>query len=184
MRTGRATMPPAWTEDRTLSEAKCLELLLNDLVGSGWTVIKREVAGQHLTGATLRVDAVVAPPEPRHWHTGSQAFALEAKKPLPGDSTDHAALVVQALDYRHTNWQGFGPLPVMVWPEPFGDFGGDQAALASRAILSRLRVLPLRWVKWHGWWLGLNATRIWSAEKGATAHAANWDLQPRWGNQG
>lgn len=131
----------------------------------------------------MRVDAVLEPPGPHEWHQGSRRFALEAKRLLPDNSTDHAALVVQAVDYRHTNWEGYGPLPVIIWPEPFGDFGGEAASVATRAILSKLRILPLRWEPWHGWWLGLNLTRAWSAAQGATAHAANCNLTPDWGHQ-
>jgi hypothetical protein len=178
---------PAWVDDGSLSEAELTELILDELGGCGWRVLKREALGTHrVSGDRLRVDALLEPPGSEGWHEGSRCFAFEAKRRLPEDATDHAGLVVQAVDYRDTEWDDFGHLPVIVWPEPFGTFlGGDnpQGGAVARAILSKLRVLPLRWVERHGWWLGLNMTRVWSAEKGPSTHAGRWDLRPTWGHQ-
>jgi hypothetical protein len=141
--------------------------------------LEREVSGTHVAaGGRLRVDAVIEAPDPDGWRT--PRWALEMKKPqLGSDASDHAALVVQAADYRYVAWDGYGHLPVMVWPEPFATHL-DGATHATRAILSRMRTPPLRWVSGHGWWLGLNLTRMWSQAKGPSAHAANWDLTPTW----
>lgn len=178
---------PTWLDDDTRSEAELSELVLEDLKSHGWGVVDREAWGTHRVSNTrLRVDAVLEPPHPEQWHVGSQRFAFEAKKPLSGDSKDHAALIVQAVDYRHTDWDDFGHLPIIVWPEPFGTFlGGEDSAGGAvvRAILSQLNVLPLRWIQGHGWWLGKNLTRAWSSAYGPTSHAASWDLRPRWGHQ-
>ncbi len=176
--------PPAWASDGTLSEAEALTLLLEDLVRSGWMIRDREVEGRHLAGNQVRVDAVLEVPDSDSWHPNARIWALEAKVPvLPHDSKDHAALVVQAVDYRYTAWDGFGPLPVMIWPEPFAAFvGGDHNAVA-RAILARFRVPPLVWVQGHGWWLGLNLTRMWSQRAGPNVNARRWDLAPKWGGQ-
>lgn len=174
--------PPTWMHDPDLDEDSGLTLLLQELEGSGWTLVGREVLGTHASGKRLRVDAVLRPPEAEQWAT--KLWALEAKPPvLPADSTDHAALVVQAADYRHVKWDDYGPLPTMIWPEPFAGFLGEQAVGAVRAILGRMRVPPLRWVSGHGLWLGLTLTRVWSQARGRTSHAERWDLTPRRGAQ-
>ncbi len=175
---------PEWSSDGSLSEADALELLLSELRVSDWRVLDAEVHGRHLMGSDVRVDAVLEPPEPELWHPHSRVWVLEAKKPvLPGDAKDHAALVVQAVDYRYVNWDGFGPRPVMIWPEPFrAHIGGDTNTVA-RSILSKFGVLCWRWESGHGWWLGKGSTRMWSQRAGATSHAKRWDMLPKWGSQ-
>lgn len=170
--------PPPWALDPSLSEADGLARLLADLTDAGWSVLGREVVGQHLTGSLLRIDAVLGAPDSDRWHPGSRVWGLEVKRPvLPEDSTAHAALVVQASDYHYVDWEGFGLLPAMIWPEPFARFGHDQSG-PVRSNLSRLRVPPLRWEPGHGWWLGLGLTRIWSQHRGPSSHAGRCDCFP------
>lgn len=180
---GHYEVPPSWTEDRSLSEAERIQRLLVELGELGWTVVAREVSGHHPHGARPRIDVVLEVPNPEEWHPGSRLFGLEAKPRLAQDANEHAALVVQAFDYRYTEWDGFGFLPIIIWPEPFAGFYREELLAAPRAILSKVNLLPLRWVRTHGWWLGKNVTRLWSAKRGATNHARRWDLSPSWGRQ-
>lgn len=46
-----------------------------------WFWVEREVVGQHCSGRSLRVDAVIRPRNSENWRNPTVAFGLEFKKP-------------------------------------------------------------------------------------------------------
>lgn len=171
------------------TEAELAERVLERL--DPWFQISREVPGQHWTGRTLKVDAILRPRNPRDWKNPDAALGLEFKRVTPGarnvsikTTTGFAA---QAIDYTQTDWQGFGRIPVFTCPgvRQWIDRHSDESHYAATAfthLLAQFGVgeLLLYW----GWGLTflLNGSPIWSERKGVI-HGKTWTLKPRTGSR-
>jgi hypothetical protein len=85
--------------------------------------VEEQVWGTHLEGKKLRVDAVITLIEDT-----SKQYAVEFKKPVVGKTIDACHLLTQAIDYRRTDWTGYGKLPVLICPGFEGRLRSDGTA--------------------------------------------------------
>jgi hypothetical protein len=102
------------------SEADLASAALGEL-GRYFTA-DREVRGVHCTGKRLRLDAVLRPRDPSGWFDPPPVFGVEFKNALAGslDTRRFTSWAAQAVDYAHTDWEGYGRLMIFTCPAVFG----------------------------------------------------------------
>lgn len=144
------------------TESALADYVLTRLAGS--FKVDREVRGQHCTGKWLRIDAVLTPLEAAEWLDGwNTALAVEFK--LLPDSyrglNSYTKWFAQCIDYAHTDWFGYGRLPIFSCPTfPFRN------GIIKHA-LGQFRVGELSNTTSHGWSFIINGEhRQWSEAKG------------------
>lgn len=174
----------------TVTEAELADRVLARL--DPWFHIAREVPGQHWTGSTLRLDAILRPRDPRGWKNPNAALGLEFKRLLStdvrNDSMGHTAgHAAQCIDYTQTKWSGYGRIPVftcpgvMRWTERIDDEHDVGAAMYTR-LLGQFGVGELILYWGFGLVFCLNGNPIWGERKGLI-HGKTWGLTPRTGSR-
>lgn len=149
-----------------------------DLVGAALAELDphftadREVWGTHCSGKRLRLDAVLRPCDPSGWFDAAPAFGVEFKNALAGpfDTRRFTSWAAQAVDYVHTDWEGYGRLTIFACPAVSAAFSrgtayGDGAAGLMVRVLGQLGVGELGQTG-YGWTLRLNGENLWSERYG------------------
>jgi hypothetical protein len=157
------------------TEADLAQIALSGL--SRYFSVDREVWGNHCSGKHVRLDAVRRPGDPSGWFDSDPRFGVEFKNAFVGsfDTRRFTAWAAQAVDYVHTEWEGYGRLMIFTCPPvsaPFNDdtVYGDGAARLMVRVLGQLGVGELRETG-YGWTLRLNGENLWSERGG---------IQRRW----
>lgn len=80
--------------------------------------IEEQVIGAHISGAQLRIDAVLRPKMAMLWANESVALGIEfkARDSIKNDARSFTGWMAQAVDYSLTNWAGYGHLPIFICP--------------------------------------------------------------------
>ncbi|KUL59647.1 hypothetical protein ADL32_18935 [Streptomyces albidoflavus] len=155
-----------------------------------WFHIEEQVPGEHCSGKSLRIDAIIRPRRAELWRNPDVALGLEFKAfNAGGDISTHevTGLAAQAIDYTHVTWRNYGRVPVFTCPGALQWFGGarsverhDRGAQMYQHLLGQLGVgeLVLYWGK--GLTLQLNSHSIWS-ERGGIERGKQWGLSVRTG---
>jgi hypothetical protein len=173
------------------NEAELVQRVLARL--EPWFLIEEQVEGQHFTGKTLRIDAIIRPRQPELWHNPQTALGLEFKTFNSRDREtsvkDITGLAAQAIDYTHVDWPGYGQVPVFTCPSAFqwsdssrdvGDF--DRGGQMYRHLLGQLSIGELLLYWGSGLTLLLNGNPIWTERKGVI-HGKHWSLKVRTGSR-
>jgi hypothetical protein len=147
----------------------------------------REVWGTHCSGKRLRLDAVLRPRDPTGWADPPPAFGVEFKNAYAGsfDTRHFTTWAAQAVDYAHTQWDGYGPLTIFACPAISAAFAADRTASALAAARLMVRVLGQLGVgelgeTGYGWTLRLNGDNIWSERYGVHR---KWSLDRKVGSR-
>ncbi|OHV29065.1 hypothetical protein BBK14_34190 [Parafrankia soli] len=166
------------------NEAALVEWALDQL--DPWFVADREVPGTHCSNRRLRLDAVLRPRDPSGWRDDAPAFGVEFKIAAQRsfDTMNFTRWAAQALDYTHTDWDGYGRLWVFTCPSflaPFtGDHWGFGPDLAAR-LLGRFGVGELCLLDQEGWGLMVHGTHALWTQRLGVHQAKEWSLAPRVG---
>ena len=152
------------------SEADLADAALTEL--DPYFTADREIWGTHCSGRRLRLDAVMRPRDPSGWRDPSPAFGVEFKNAYAGshDTRRFTAWAAQAVDYAHTEWEGYGPLTIFACPPISAAFTGpgawgEGAGWLMVWVLGQLGVGELGQTG-YGWTLRLNGDNLWSERKG------------------
>jgi len=133
--------------------------------------IYEQVWGVHeWTGARKRVDAVIRPKKTHLWKNQNIAFGIEFKKPDAYlDAKDVSKLIRQAYDYLHTDFEGFGKIPILVCPLKVQSvYCSENEMQFIRRVLGRFGIGEIQNRRGH---IGLTIAFqdnyfIWSEERG------------------
>lgn len=166
-----------WNE-RQLSDLVCERL-------GPWFAIEREVPGDYCGGGRLRLDAMLRPHDTSDWADDDLAFGVEFKRPLPADTKSWAGRLAQAVDYTHTDWDGYGRVRIFICDgsehAPRDEFQRDQ--MLFRNMLWQLGVGRLVFSEHRGLSLfGGHLDRLWSERDGVN-HARIWSLKAKRGSR-
>lgn len=166
------------------SETDLASTALSEL--SRYFTVEREVRGAHCSGRQLRLDAVLRPRDPSGWADPSPAFGVEFKNAYAGshDTRRFTSWAAQAVDYVHTEWDGYGPLTIFACPAVSAAFTGQGAWSEGSGwlmvrILGQLGVGELGQTA-YGWTLRLNGDNLWSERYGVHR---KWSLIPKVGSR-
>lgn len=147
---------------------------------------EREIWGTHCTGAGLRLDAVLRPRDPSGWFDQAPAFGVEFKNAYAGDLDPRrfTSWTAQAVDYTHTNRDGFGRLAIFCCPAFSARFIGegtwsDGAGWLMVRVLGQLGVGELGQTA-YGWTLRINGGNLWSERYGVHR---KWSLVQKVGSR-
>lgn len=104
--------------------------------------IEREVWGTHLTGIKLRIDAIIRPKDTADWANKNIAFGVEFKSPsMLKTLGSQLAFSKQCIDYSHTNFQGYGFIPILMFPKLTTDsYITERCAQGYRHIFNQFLV--------------------------------------------
>ncbi|WP_399559037.1 hypothetical protein OIA45_49190 (plasmid) [Streptomyces chartreusis] len=156
-----------------------------------WFHITREAPGQHWTGRTLYLDAILRPRRTDGWKNPQAALGLEFKRLAPGGqnvplgyATGYAA---QCIDYTQTEWVGYGRIPVFTCPGAMRWIGRvndeyDYGAAMYTRLLGQFGVGELVLYWGFGLVFCLSGHPVWGERKGVI-HGRNWGLEPRTGSR-
>jgi hypothetical protein len=145
--------------------------------------VQREVQGTHFSGRRLRIDAILRPRDTTGWRDPDPAFGVEFKIAHQGgkSTNEFTNWARQAVDYTHTNWDGYGRLPVFACPSIVDTLPGDAGWLMAH-LLGQFGVGELMPVEKEGWALTVHGDQIlWSQRRGP-AEAQRRSLHPKVGN--
>lgn len=80
--------------------------------------IQQEVEGtQALKSKKRRIDAIIKPKNTYDWANKEVAFGVEFKGSLHSEDTANVTkLLLQALDYHYTDFNGLGRIPILICP--------------------------------------------------------------------
>lgn len=79
--------------------------------------IKKEVPGIHLSGKTMKIDAVITPKDTTDWKNKEIAFGVEFKSPAKLDRLhSQFNFMKQCVDYSYTNFKDYGYIPILGCP--------------------------------------------------------------------
>ena len=134
--------PGSFPNEKALAES-----VLNAM--SKWFSVETEVRGRYRGVETVRIDAVLRPLDPEPWADDDPAFGVEFKLPTAGmGDRDYFVWAAQAVDYAHTDWDGYGRLQIFVCPSPImavwlssGQLADWQARVRRSASLESARDL-------------------------------------------
>lgn len=148
--------------------------------------VEREIRGTHCTGERLRIDAVIRPRDPSGWKDPSCAFGVEFKRP-PGslDTNNFTRWAAQAVDYTHTDWDGYGRLMIFTCPaiSPHLTIWGDRASGLVMRMLGQLGVGEIIETRHYGLTLMLHGShRLWS-ERDGVVFGRQWTLRVKVGSR-
>jgi hypothetical protein len=104
--------------------------------------IDREVWGTHLSGAKLRIDAVIRPKDTSEWANKDISFGVEFKSPsMLKTLGSQLAFSKQCIDYTFTKFQNYGFLPILMFPKLTVDaFITERCAQGYRHIFNQYLV--------------------------------------------
>jgi hypothetical protein len=145
-------------------------------------VIHREIWGTHCTDRRLRIDAILRPRQKSGWTDEDPAFGVEFKNPAAADGTKaYTKWAAQAVDYTHTNWDGYGRLLIATCPPVTqGVLGGVDAQWLLARVLGQLGVGELGISPSQGWMLRVSGERVWSQASGPRL---NWSIKSKQGSR-
>jgi len=129
------------TSKKQYSEAALSSAVLGRLSSSFY--FQEQVWGRHISGSRKRVDAVIWPKNNTLWAKKDIAFGIEFKKPDSIMSlTDVTGMIRQAYDYLHTDFDGFGKIPILVCPLRLQDRynGGNHEMSIIRHLLGKFGI--------------------------------------------
>jgi hypothetical protein len=173
---------PLWQPLSTAfrSEAALAEWVYQEL--EPYFVVHRQVGGTHCTGHRLRIDAVMRPRDSRGWTDPHPAFGVEIKNPAKADVTrGYTKWAAQAVDYTHTDWDGYGRLLIVTCPPiTQGVLGGVDAQWLLVRVLGQLGVGELGISSSQGWMLRVSGERVWSQASGPRPR---WSIKPKRGSR-
>jgi hypothetical protein len=153
--------------------------------------IYTEVPGEHVSGKSFRLDAVVEPRRPEGWQNPEVALGIEFKDAmrLEGDTSNFTKWLGQCFDYSNTHWKGFGFLYLFACPSlieyvPKGrDECQEQVARTLSHVMGQMGVGELGHSEWRGWTLEVHeGHRIWSESEGL-GEGAHWGLEREFGSR-
>lgn len=174
--------PPPWESlGRTFhSEAEFATWVYGQL--DPYFVIHREVEGISCMGRRMRIDAVLRPHDKTGWADPDPVFGVEFKNPDTINSTkDYTKWVAQAVDYTHTEWEGYGRLLIAACPPVTqGAPGGLSAEWMLVRVVGQLGIGELGISRYQGWALRVSGERVWSQESGPHR---NWSVKPKQGSR-
>lgn len=143
----------------------------------------REVRGVHCSGKRLRLDAVLRPRDPSGWFDPAPVFGVEFKNAFAGsfDTRRFTSWAAQAVDYAHTEWEGYGRLTIFTCPAVSAAFTGpyEHAGSLMVRVLGQLGVGELGETA-YGWTLRINGDNLWSEHYGVQRR---WSLIPKVGSR-
>lgn len=94
------------------NEPEFKQIILSSL--SNYFEIKEEVQGRHMTGALVRIDAVIKPKNIGDWKNKDIAFGVEFKSPAKLKSLGgQLHFMKQCVDYSYSNFESFGFIPIV-----------------------------------------------------------------------
>lgn len=115
-----------------------LKRILVDMLSNSF-VVHEEVPGLHCLGGHCSIDLVIEPRNKAGWKNPSAALGIELKNICPDSKTDYTHWIKQCIDYSHTNWNGFGYIPIFMGPGALGFYRG-RGARHIRELLSTYRI--------------------------------------------
>jgi hypothetical protein len=158
-------------------EESCVSKELFEKLSKYFTIY-REVAGTHLSGKKVRIDAVLSPKPEQNFKNNKCFIGLEIKR---GDDSvgEITKQISQSVDYSNSNFGDFGFLYVFCYPDPFRGNWSSENTFSERLIgqlgvgfLSESPTLELR----------LKGHRLWTAAEGAV-DAKHWSLKRKFGSK-
>jgi hypothetical protein len=173
---------PLWAQIGTEfhSEADPAEWVCQQL--DPFFMIRRQVRGAHCSGRRLRIDAIMRPRDRSGWTDPDPAFGVEFKNPAAATGTkSYTQWAAQAVDYTHTDWEGYGRLLIATRP-PVTErvLGGVSAEWLLVRVLGQLGVGELGISPAQGWTLRLSGNRVWSQNSGPRLR---WSIKPKQGSR-
>ena len=105
--------------------------------------IQQEVHGtQSNKGRNRRIDAVIMPKNTQDWANKNVKFGVEFKGSLHSEDTANVTkLLLQAIDYHYTDFDGLGRIPILICPLELPK--GHESYLFKR-FLGRLGIGEIR----------------------------------------
>jgi hypothetical protein len=175
--------PPLWeTIGNTFaSEADLAEWVYREL--GPYFIVHRQVEGTYCSGRRrMRIDAVLRPRDTTGWTDQEPAFGVEFKNPAASTGTkSYTKWAAQAVDYTHTDWDGYGRLLIATCPPVSeGVLGGVNAEWLLVRILGQLNVGELGISPSQGWTLRVSGNRVWSQRSGPRR---KWSIKPKQGSR-
>lgn len=103
--------------------------------------IFEEIQGTHFAGKKLRIDAIIKPINITEWKNPNISFGIEFKRPsIEYDIRGVTGLIRQAYDYQHTDFHGFGKLPILICPLKLHPCLGEGSATFVRHLLGKFGI--------------------------------------------
>lgn len=154
-------------------EAEYRRLVMKEL--EAHFTIKEEVSGKHFSGTRLRIDAVITPKETDGWKNPQVALGLEFKEPTNIKGKHYFTYwAKQALDYAHTNWTGFGYLPILLGPNADELFKSDLGDLLGAYKIGRVSIT-------NGVQFFISTKKVWCQTYGVQDYGKVSPLIPKFG---
>lgn len=170
------------------SEKLFVDKVVKDL--SVYFHIQREVFGTHFSGKRIRIDLIISPINKSDWLNKNVVFGVEFKNPsTQTDCRNDTALIKQSIDYRHTNFDNYGYIPIIACPGFINSFSVNPHEFSKAAypfvsrLLCKLNCGELIHTKYYGWYIKFAGDHpVWSEKYGVMTAGKNWKFNTSFGS--